>query len=346
MQSNLRKEIVNQISNIFPDYQLKKIRYDQNSINGVLEKKERKYFFKISNSLSIQKEYSGYKLYNQYNKCPKINLISTIGTDYSIILFEYINSLDGGVHALHYTLEDHRSELKASKKIIHNYFKTFQNKKYVQESSSNSNNLQYLLFFKNRINRVKQIKSSDELFNKAVLISCNYVENMKLDDLRFLTHGDPSDMNFSGNGYFYDFEETGYNDINLEFVIILWNFFIGGGYIYPKYYYYKYHYRKSCDNNFSNNIITVNRRNLLLFIVNEMKKIYTQNQIIIDNKFIYCLIFRILSVVSFQELEKVDQNLLIRHVKILYSWIFQTKINIFEKLADWINGEVDEQSTQ
>lgn len=346
MDKNLSNKIIDQISNVFSDYKFKKIRYDQNSINGIFENEDVKYFFKVSTSLSIHKELSGHTLYNKYNKCPRVEMVSTIGNGYSIILFEYIESLDEGANALYYAIEDDKFELGVSKKILSDYFKTFQNKKYIFNLKYNLNNFQYLLFFKNRISRVREIKSSDELFNRAIFVSCNYVENMRLESLRFLTHGDPSDMNFSRDGYFYDFEEVEYNDINLEFVIILWNFFIGGGYIYPKYHCNKYQYRKGDSDNISNNTITKNRRDLLLFIVVEMEKIYVQNQIVIDNKIIYCLIFRILSVVYFEELEEVDQNLLISQVKMLYSWSLQTEVNIFEKLSEWIRGEIDGQYTQ
>ncbi|WP_283278985.1 hypothetical protein, partial [Streptococcus dysgalactiae] len=51
--------IIERVREIFPDSTLKSIRYDQNSINGVLANEDGKQFFKISSIESVNRERIG-----------------------------------------------------------------------------------------------------------------------------------------------------------------------------------------------------------------------------------------------------------------------------------------------
>lgn len=331
--------MIGQLSDILPAYQLKCIRYYPNSINGVLEHNFEKKFFKIGLRASIERELRGQIEYSKINECPEVDVVLNIGEEYSIILFEYIESLNDDQQALYYTLESTQNHSEKIRNILAKYFKTFTKIKNIDEVSSKFNNFQYSRFFYERLNRVRDISTDDQLFKIIISKSVLYIENMTLERLRFLTHGDPSDMNFSKCGIFYDFEEVDYNDISLEFSILFWNFFIGGGYLYPKYHGYKYIDIKEGYDKLSYKGITENRKNILLYIIGEMERIHKENNLVLNEKFIYCLIFRMLSVIPFTELEKSDQELVKSLVKVLYSWILQGDISIFEMLLQWIIGE-------
>ncbi|MGT2783990.1 hypothetical protein [Streptococcus merionis] len=71
-----------------------------------------------------------------------------------------------------------------------------------------------------------------------------------------------------------------------------------------------------------------------------MKKIYSINQICNVRKLKYCLIFRILSVLPFSELDESDKKLITDFVEQIDSWDWKSIENIWENILSWVLGEL------
>ncbi|MEE3743621.1 hypothetical protein [Streptococcus dysgalactiae] len=328
--------IIERVREIFPDSTLKSIRYDQNSINGVLANEDGKQFFKISSIESVNRERIGRFKYSVFNNCPNVLGTFNLNEEKSIILFDYIDTVAKFENSLYCILEEETDNKQLFRAVLDDYFQTFETKHFYHGYTDNLDNYQYRKFFYQRIDRVRMINTENLLSKDIIDEIVDFITNMELESLRFLTHGDPSDMNFNTLRTFIDFEEVGYNDIILEFVILFWNFFIGGSYLFPKYNNNKYN--NKIVHNYTG--ITNNRKDALLYCISKMKKICSANKISNVKKLKYCLIFRILSVLPFSKLDSYDKKIITDFVKLVNSWEWRCDENVWDNLSSWVWGEL------
>lgn len=336
MSKSDNKFIIDRVKKKLPNSVIESVRFDQNSINGVLTDKSGKKFFKISSIESINRERMGQLKYSKFNQCPKVLGTYRLDEENSVILLEYIEAVANYENSLYFILENEEDNEEICKRILNNYFQTFDAKQIYYSDDDMIDNYQYNKFFYQRINRLEMISTEDLLFKSIIDETLFYISNIELESMRFLTHGDPSDMNFNTFEIFIDFEEADYNDIFLEFVILFWNFFIGGSYLFPKYNRTKYN-----NKTFSNySGITNNRKCVLVYCISKMKEICSINKISNNKKIRYCLIFRILSVLPYDKLDKDDKKMIADLVKLVNSLNWECDEVIWDNLSRLVSGEL------
>ncbi|WP_283688034.1 hypothetical protein, partial [Streptococcus dysgalactiae] len=159
--------IIERVREIFPDSTLKSIRYDQNSINGVLANEDGKQFFKISSIESVNRERIGRFKYSVFNNCPNVLGTFNLNEEKSIILFDYIDTVAKFENSLYCILEEETDNKQLFRAVLDDYFQTFETKHFYHGYTDNLDNYQYRKFFYQRIDRVRMI-NTENLLSKDI----------------------------------------------------------------------------------------------------------------------------------------------------------------------------------
>lgn len=223
-----------------------------------------KYFFKSINT--TDNEIFKYELVKQYYN------VSKIAIQYNeYIIFEYIKDFDKKTINDYLYGKEKNIDIKS---IITQYHDSINNtlnliSEYECESKKYFLDRTYLIKEYIKGLNYDNLIVNDKKYNiKSVLndIIKNIEKNKKI--YAFISQGDPTDTNITINGYFTDFENSGYNSLISEFAIIFVSLFSHGRYFYPKYNKKAYVINKSIINKFNNykivNNYYINKKNIYI----------------------------------------------------------------------------------
>lgn len=344
-------------------YRVKHINFLNNSTNGIIYKKYKKFFFKMLNKKEFETEIKGY--IEVKNSLP-INKIMKIYeyANYYITIYEYEKTISNNKGLLNdlFVKNDIKINEK-SKKIIEKIIKKYKDSFKITVAKEN-----YPMekFFENRIEpRLKKWYSNENLLNYKINI--NNIESKTTKEIidetiNFfklknkyecaITQGDPNTLNIGTRPIFFDFATAGYNPIIAEFSTIFWSVIIADAYFCPKYHrksYYNHekvfenvekfepNIKYEIDNtrktiNINSNIKTSQIR------VNFIKKyieMLEELNIKIEKEIIYFLVMRILCVFNIKEMEEKDYYYSIYMIHYLYNNISE---NVYTSLKSIINN--------
>lgn len=227
-------------------YHIKHINFQNNSINGIINKNEYNFFFKILNKQEFTNEINGYLKIKDRLPVNKIKDIFKFENCYTII-FEYEETIGKNKGLLNdffvkndFTIENNADEI--INKVITLYEKIFEDTTIKEEYPMQQ-------FFDNRIDsRLTKWYNNEELFDYKVIINgieCKRTKEIIEECVEFfnvkhklecsLTQGDPNTLNIGIKPIFFDFATSGYNPIICEFSAIFWSALIADSYFCPKY---------------------------------------------------------------------------------------------------------------
>lgn len=316
------------------NYDVKHINFQNNSINGLINRGCEKYFFKILNNQEFIHEVTGYI---QIKDTLPVNKVKEIFEfqNYYLIIYEYENTIGKNEGLLNdfFVKNDLKIEAdwqEVTDSIISLYRKIFK-KTIIKEKYPMQ------LFFENRIiSRLKKWYDNEKLLNYNVVI--NGLESKRTREIMdecitffnsnhelecSLSQGDPNTLNIGTKPIFFDFETSGYNPIICEFSAIFWSVLIADPYFctkyHPKSYYNHQNAFKNIDKfspdlkyeinnidkkiNIQSNIKTSKIR--IQFIKEYIKNIEDLD-IKIGKEIIYFLTMRILCIFDIRTMEMKD----------------------------------------
>lgn len=332
-------------------YNTIKINHQNNSLNGILKKANKKYFFKVGTAQEIYSEIEGYVLLK--NKYPIPKLIKIIYcNELIIIIMTYEDSIDINKGLL--------TELFNSTSNIDNTSIIFD--EILQSYKTNMNLLLYRnnapvdRFFSDRVDEriIKWYLSENgnniNLFDYAlningtqygststILRECNEYFKSRPKLLCLLSQGDPGELNIGVKPIFLDLQTAGYNYLVAEISIFFWSVYIGGGYLYPKYHPKSYWYHENAlqhmyENKFNqkyyinhkektiyasvNTYTSIKRKKFIDIYFNLFNDKRLQNHINIHLR--YFIIYRIASVINLKKMEEYDLILNLAHIHLLF----------------------------
>jgi hypothetical protein len=242
------------------NYKINKINIQNNSINGFLMIRNKKYFYKLIKKSEGNKEFQGYlKMIAKY---PIPGLYKSYNDyDDHLLIYEYESSISKNkgllVDLINQNLD---SKLKISIKDIFSVWKENYSKsiKWSKKPTLNEN------FFKDRIKsksrfdkwyKHKHIQINKKKYSFINLLKRAHIINGKLiketpynlylstkkeltksqKKIVVLSTGDPIEMNIGTKPVFFDFENSGTEDFIGEAAIFIFSTLIDGGYFSPKY---------------------------------------------------------------------------------------------------------------
>lgn len=228
------------------DYSINYINFQNNSINGVIEKCNKKFFFKMLGNQDFDNEIIGYiKIKNTLpvNKIIEIYKLQ----DCYIIIYEYENTISDNEGLLNDFLVKNDIEITDNSKQVINRIVNLYNSSF--KVTINKNVYPMKQFFQERIkSRLKKWYSKEKFFDYNVNI--NGMESRKTTEIineanNFfekkcklecsLSQGDPNTLNIGTKPIFFDFATSGYNPIICEFSAMFWSVLIADAYFCPKY---------------------------------------------------------------------------------------------------------------
>lgn len=228
------------------DYSINYINFQNNSINGVIEKCNKKFFFKMLGNQDFDNEIIGYiKIKNALpvNKIIEIYKLQ----DCYIIIYEYENTISDNEGLLNDFLVKNDIEITDDSKQVINRIVNLYNSSF--KVTINKNVYPMKQFFQERIkSRLKKWYSKEKFFDYNVNI--NGMESRKTTEIineanNFfekkcklecsLSQGDPNTLNIGTKPIFFDFATSGYNPIICEFSAMFWSVLIADAYFCPKY---------------------------------------------------------------------------------------------------------------
>lgn len=228
------------------DYSINYINFQNNSINGVIEKCNKKFFFKMLGNQDFDNEIIGYiKIKNALpvNKIIEIYKLQ----DCYIIIYEYENTISDNEGLLNDFLVKNDIEITDDSKQVINRIVNLYNSSF--KVTINKNVYPMKQFFQERIkSRLKKWYSKEKFFDYNVNI--NGMESRKTTEIineannffekkckleSSLSQGDPNTLNIGTKPIFFDFATSGYNPIICEFSAMFWSVLIADAYFCPKY---------------------------------------------------------------------------------------------------------------
>lgn len=228
------------------DYSINYINFQNNSINGVIEKYNKKYFFKMLENQDFDNEIIGYiKIKNALpvNKIIEIYKLQNC----NIIIYEYENTISDNEGLLNDFLVKNDIEITDNSKQVINRIVNLYNSSF--KVTINKNVYPMKQFFQERIkSRLKKWYSKEKFFDYNVNINgresrktteiineANNFFEKKCNLECSLSQGDPNTLNIGTKPIFFDFATSGYNPIICEFSAMFWSVLIADAYFCPKY---------------------------------------------------------------------------------------------------------------
>lgn len=228
------------------DYSINYINFQNNSINGVIEKCNKKFFFKMLGNQDFDNEIIGYIKIKNALPVNRIIEIYKLQNCY-IIIYEYENTISDNEGLLNDFLVKNDIEVTDDSKQVINRIVNLYNSGF--KVTINKNVYPMKQFFQERIkSRLKKWYSKEKFFDYNVNI--NGMESRKTTEIineanNFfekkcklecsLSQGDPNTLNIGTKPIFFDFATSGYNPIICEFSAMFWSVLIADAYFCPKY---------------------------------------------------------------------------------------------------------------
>ena len=228
------------------DYSINYINFQNNSINGVIEKCNKKFFFKMLGNQDFDNEIIGYIKIKNALPVNRIIEIYKLQNCY-IIIYEYENTIRDNEGLLNDFLVKNDIEITDDSKQVINRIVNLYNSSF--KVTINKNVYPMKQFFQERIkSRLKKWYSKEKFFDYNVNI--NGMESRKTTEIineanNFfekkcklecsLSQGDPNTLNIGTKPIFFDFATSGYNPIICEFSATFWSVLIADAYFCPKY---------------------------------------------------------------------------------------------------------------
>ena len=228
------------------DYSINYINFQNNSINGVIEKCNKKFFFKMLGNQDFDNEIIGYIKIKNALPVNRIIEIYKLQNCY-IIIYEYENTISENEGLLNVFLVKNDIEVTDVSKQVINRIVNLYNSSF--KVTINKNVYPMKQFFQERIkSRLKKWYSKEKFFDYNVNI--NGMESRKTTEIineanNFfekkcklecsLSQGDPNTLNIGTKPIFFDFATSGYNPIICEFSATFWSVLIADAYFCPKY---------------------------------------------------------------------------------------------------------------
>lgn len=315
-------------------YSIKYINFQNNSTNGVIEKNNKKFFFKILGNQDFSNEITGY--IGIKDKFP-VNKIKEIYEfqNCCIILYEYENTIHNNKGLLNDFLVQNDNEIKENpkqviKRIISFYSNSFKmtinNSQYPMQQFYQDRiesrlikwyNKEKILKYKVNINGVESKKTSEiikeviNFFDKEHKLECS------------LSQGDPNTLNIGIKPIFFDFATSGYNPIICEFSAIFWSVLIADAYFCPKYHPKSYYNHKKVFKNidkFTPNLqyevndtekkiniqSNIKTSEIRIDFIKEYIEMLENLNVKIGKEFIYFLAMRILCIFNISKMKEKD----------------------------------------
>lgn len=348
-------------------YSIKYINFQNNSINGVIERNNKKFFFKLLGNQDFNSEITGY--IGIKNKFP-VNKIEEIYEFQNcfIIVYEYENTIHNNEGLLNDFLVQNDEEIKENpKQIIQKIISLYSNSFKMTITSSQYPMQQFYqdriesrlikwynkekkIEYKININGVEGKKTSEiikeviNFFNKEHKLECS------------LSQGDPNTLNIGIKPIFFDFATSGYNPIICEFSAIFWSVLIADAYFCPKYHPKSYYNHKKVFKNidkFTPNLqyevndtekkiniqSNIKTSKIRIDFIKEYIEMLENLNVKIGKEFIYFLAMRILCIFNISKMEEKDYFYSIFILHYLYENIsddvydsLNTIINKFESI--------------
>lgn len=228
------------------DYSINYINFQNNSINGIIEKCNKKFFFKMLGNQDFDNEIIGYIKIKNALPVNEIIEIYKLQNCY-IIIYEYENTISDNEGLLNDFLVKNDIEITDDSKQVINRIVNLYNSSF--KVTINKNVYPMKQFFQERIkSRLKKWYSKEKFFDYNVNI--NGMESRKTTEIineanNFfekkcklecsLSQGDPNTLNIGTKPIFFDFATSGYNPIICEFSAMFWSVLIADAYFCPKY---------------------------------------------------------------------------------------------------------------
>ena len=349
------------------DYSINYINFQNNSINGVIEKCNKKFFFKMLGNQDFDNEIIGYIKIKNALPVNKIIEIYKLQNCY-IIIYEYENTISDNEGLLNDFLVKNDIEITDDSKQVINRIVNLYNRSF--KVTINKNVYPMKQFFQERIkSRLKKWYSKEKFFDYNVNI--NGMESRKTTEIineanNFfekkcklecsLSQGDPNTLNIGTKPIFFDFATSGYNPIICEFSAMFWSVLIADAYFCPKYHPKSYYnHNKVFENidkfnpdlryeindkekkiNIQSNIKSSRIR---INFIKEYIKMLESLEIRIGKEIIYFILMRILCIFDIRTMSKEDYFYSIFILHYLYENIsddvydsLKTIINKFESI--------------
>lgn len=344
------------------DYSINYINFQNNSINGVIEKCNKKFFFKMLGNQDFDNEIIGYiKIKNALpvNKIIEIYKLK----DCYIIIYEYENTISDNEGLLNDFLVKNDIEITDDSKQVINRIVNLYNSSF--KVTINKNVYPMKQFFQERIkSRLKKWYSKEKFFDYNVNI--NGIESRKTTEIineanNFfekkcklecsLSQGDPNTLNIGTKPIFFDFATSGYNPIICEFSAMFWSVLIADAYFCPKYHPKSYYNHNKVFENidkFNPNLrYEINDKEKKIKIqsnikssrirVNFMKdyiKMIETLEINVGKEIIYFLLMRILCIFDIRTMTKEDYFYSIFILHYLYENISEDVYTSLKNIID------------
>ena len=228
------------------EYSINYINFQNNSINGVIEKCNKKFFFKMLDNQDFNNEIIGYIKIKNALPVNRIIEIYKLQNCY-IIIYEYENTVSDNEGLLNDFLVKNDIEITEDSKQVINRIVNLYNSSF--KVTINKNVYPMKQFFQERIkSRLKRWYSKEKFFDYNVNI--NGMESRKTTEIIkeaisffskkcklecSLSQGDPNTLNIGTKPIFFDFATSGYNPIICEFSAMFWSVLIADAYFCPKY---------------------------------------------------------------------------------------------------------------
>ena len=355
------KEIEKELNQL--SYMIENINIQNNSINGYLNYKQKKFFYKILNRENTISELKGYlQLYGNI----RVSQLS------KILVYEnaciLINEYDENVKENEGLLNDFLVEKDTIKEITHEDIKTIE--KVIAEYLSCIENFiiseDYPMqkFFKTRIvERLRKWYCDDEykkliihyknkkhMFIRIIEDIDNYFNKSEKKRKCVLTQGDPNSMNIGLKPILFDYATSGYNPLVAECATFLWSILFADLYFAPKYHrnsYFNhtkifdildlYNYRLNYKFNASNDELIITEFFPLTTRIRKITAIKFIETIErydaeITNEIFYFLAMRVLCIFNINNMEEKDRvyaiSFLVEFKELIYNCEIDTKICI------------------
>lgn len=315
-------------------YSIKYINFQNNSINGVIEKSNRKFFFKLLGNQDFNNEITGYIEIKDKFPVNKIEEIYEF-QNCCIIIYEYENTIHNNEGLLNDFLVQNDEEIKENpKQIIQRIISLYSN-----SLKTTVNNSQYPMqqFYQDRIEaRLIKWYNKEKIFGYKVNINgingkktseiINEVINFFGKEHKLecsLSQGDPNTLNIGIKPMFFDFATSGYNPIICEFSAIFWSVLIADAYFCPKYHPKSYYNHKKVFENIDkftpdlqyevNDIekkiniqANIKTSKIRIDFIKEYIEMLENLNVKIGKEFIYFLAMRILCIFDIRTMSKED----------------------------------------
>ena len=326
----------NEIKTIFEkeNFTIKHINFQNNSINGIANKKEQDYFFKILNKKAFIREITGYIKIKDKVPVSKIKEIFDF-QNCNVLIYEYEDTIRKDKGLLNdFFVENDIMMVSSTKEVIYEIINLY--RKNYKETSIRENYPMKEFFIKRVDSRLKRWYSDEELLNYSVTfngIESNKTKEVIEECIGFfsinhrmecsLTQGDPNTLNIGTKPIFFDFATSGYNPIICELSTIFYSVIIADAYFCPKYHKKSYYNHEKALKNiekFTPDIeYTIDNTNKKINIKSNIKtskiriefmkeyiKMLQEVHIKISKEIIYFLIMRVLCIFDIRTMEEKD----------------------------------------